>query len=361
MEAKVAEWKKEEVKEIKRLLDEYSVFGIINVENLPSLQLQRLKHNLKNKIYVKMSKKRLINRALDEMKKENFDKVKEEIKGIPALIFTKENPFRLAKLLRQNKSNAPAKPGQIAPMDIYVKAGPTPFPPGPIIGELGQLGIKTEVKEGKVSIRDDKLLVKENEVINAKQADLLSKLKIEPMKIGINLILTYENGEILTKSILEIDDELYVNNVKIAHQEGLNLALAIGYVSKDTISHLIRKASREISTLENLEKIKSIEVISRDVEKKEEKAEEKKEEVKREEKQEPRTEEIKETKIEPKKIEDKSSYLKRERVINTKLNAQDLIEEADKTPKTKKEIKEIEDKKMKEVEEITKKILWGEN
>ena len=355
MEAKVAEWKKEEVKEIKRLLDEYSVFGIINVENLPSLQLQRLKHNLKNKIYVKMSKKRLINRALDEMKKENFDKVKEEIKGIPALIFTKENPFRLAKLLRQNKSNAPAKPGQIAPNDIYVKAGPTPFPPGPIIGELGQLGIKTEVKEGKVSIRDDKLLVKENEVINAKQADLLSKLKIEPMKIGINLILTYENGEILTKSILEIDDELYVNNVKIAHQEGLNLALAIGYVSKDTISYLIRKASNEISALENLEKIKNIEVKRNEiVEKKEGKIEEvRKEELK--------TEVLKEAKIEPKKIEDKSSYLKRERVINTKLNAQDLIEEADKTPKTKKEIKEIEDKKMKEVEEITKKILWGES
>nr|MBI4156810.1 50S ribosomal protein L10 [Candidatus Woesearchaeota archaeon] len=357
MEAKVAQWKKEEVKEIKRLLDEYSVFGIINVENLPSLQLQRLKHNLKDKIYVKMSKKRLINRALDEMKKENFDKVKEEIKGIPALIFTKENPFRLAKLLRQNKSNAPAKPGQIAPIDIYVKAGPTPFPPGPIIGELGQLGIKTEVKEGKVNIRDDKLLVKENEVINAKQADLLSKLKIEPMKIGINLILTYENGEILTKAVLEIDDELYVNSIKIAHQEGLNLALAIGYVSKDTISYLIKKASREISALENLEKIKNIEVINKDVEKKEEK----KEEIKREEKQEPRTEEIKEAKKEPKKIEDKSSYLKRERVINTKPNAQDLIEEADKTPKTKKEIKEIEDKKMKEVEEITKKILWGEN
>ena len=355
MEAKVAEWKREEVKEIKRLLDEYSVFGIINVENLPSLQLQRLKHNLKNKIYVKMSKKRLINRALDDMKKENFDKVKEEIKGIPALIFTKENPFRLAKLLRQNKSNAPAKPGQIAPMDIYVKAGPTPFPPGPIIGELGQLGIKTEVKEGKVSIRDDKLLVKENEVINAKQADLLSKLKIEPMKIGINLILTYENGEILTKSILEIDDELYVNNVKIAHQEGLNLALAIGYVSKDTISYLIRKASNEISALENLEKIKNIEVKRNEiVEKKEGKIEEvRKEELK--------TEVLKEAKIEPKKIEDKSSYLKRERVINAKPNAQDLIEEADKTPKTKKEIKEIEDKKMKEVEEITKKILWGEN
>ena len=199
MKAKVAEWKREEVEDIKRLINDYKVFGVVNMENLPALQLQRLKSNLKGTIFIKVSKKRLIKLALDKSNKENFDKVKQGIKGMPALIFTMEDPFKLAKLLRKNKSSAPARAGQIAPNDIHIKAGATPFAPGPIIGELGQLGIKTEVKEGKVSIKEDKLLVEEGKIINSKQADLLSKLKIEPMLIGLNLILTYQNGEILTK------------------------------------------------------------------------------------------------------------------------------------------------------------------
>ncbi|MBI2112759.1 50S ribosomal protein L10, partial [Candidatus Woesearchaeota archaeon] len=37
-------------------------------------------------------------------------------------------------MLEKNKSNAPAKPGQVAPKDITVKAGATSFAPGPIIG-----------------------------------------------------------------------------------------------------------------------------------------------------------------------------------------------------------------------------------
>ena len=46
--------------------------------------------------------------------------------------------------LEKSKSNAPAKPGQTAPSDLVLPAGETPFTPGPMIGELGQLGIKTE-------------------------------------------------------------------------------------------------------------------------------------------------------------------------------------------------------------------------
>jgi large subunit ribosomal protein L10 len=42
----------------------------------------------------------------------------------------------LYKILQKSKSSAPAKAGQTAPNDIYVKAGKTSFAPGPIIGEL---------------------------------------------------------------------------------------------------------------------------------------------------------------------------------------------------------------------------------
>mgnify|MGYP000252813721 CR=1 FL=1 len=76
---------------------------------------------------------------------ENMDQLTEKIKGMPALLFSKENPFTLYSILQKNKSPAPAKANQEAPKDIVVSAGPTTFAPGPIISELAEVGIKTKV------------------------------------------------------------------------------------------------------------------------------------------------------------------------------------------------------------------------
>ena len=47
---------------------------------------------------------------------------------------------------------APAKEGQLAPFDIVVPKGPTPFGPGPIIGELQKIGLPAAIEAGKIGI-----------------------------------------------------------------------------------------------------------------------------------------------------------------------------------------------------------------
>ncbi|MEK6840244.1 MAG: 50S ribosomal protein L10, partial [Nanoarchaeota archaeon] len=151
-EPHIHEYKTKEVEDVKRLFHEYPVVGLINMENLPAKTLQKMKKALRDKVFFKITRKRFIEIALEGLKdKKNIDGFKEKLEGIPALIFTKEEPFTLYKLLEKSKTPAPAKPGQKSPLDITIPAGPTPFTPGPMIGELGQLGIKTEVKEGKIS------------------------------------------------------------------------------------------------------------------------------------------------------------------------------------------------------------------
>ena len=242
----ISKGKKEEIAEIKRLFKEYKVAGIVNLEGLPTLMLQRIKFALGNSIYLKPTKKRLIKIAFDEMKDlENKDQLKEKLRGIPALLFTNEDPFLLYKKLEKSKASAAAKPGQTAPNDLGVEAGETPFAPGPMIGELGMLGLKTEVKDGKIHIRDEKILVKEGEEISEQVASLLTKMGVEPMKVGLNLLLTYENGEILEKSVLSVDEEEYINNIKTAHTESFALAMHLGILNSETVKPLITKAQRE--------------------------------------------------------------------------------------------------------------------
>ncbi|MBW3020279.1 50S ribosomal protein L10 [Candidatus Woesearchaeota archaeon] len=238
--------KLEEVKKLKELMSASPIIGIVNMQNLPMAQLQRMRKKLKDDLTIYMSKKRLIKLALEDLKaeKKGLDKLEGFLKGMPALMLTKENPFRLYALLQKNKSKAAAKAGQIAPSDIKVSAGPTPFAPGPIISELGSFGLKTKVNAGKIEIIADKVVVKEGEAISGELASLLMRLGIEPMEIGLDLIGVYEDGSVFGKDVLAIDESEYFNNFVQAETWAFNLAVEAGILNSKTTELLVQKAYR---------------------------------------------------------------------------------------------------------------------
>jgi len=245
--AHVAAYKKEIVKKMIELSDKYNIIGCLNMENLPGAQLQVMKRKLRGKMEIFMAKKRLMKLALAEAgkNKKNLEKIQDYFKGMPALIFTNENPFAIYKVIKSSKSEAPAKPGQEAPHDIEIKAGPTPFPPGPVISELGALKLKTKVENGKVTIVEDAVVCKEGEVIDGKLSSMLLRLDIKPMEIGLDLITVYENGEFLKKDVLDIDEDKFMADLGNAGMWALNLSCEIGYTTKDNIGILLGKAFRD--------------------------------------------------------------------------------------------------------------------
>ena len=128
----VSEIKIKKVNELKQLVKSYPIIGVVNLQSLPAPQLQSLRRSLRGKVEIRMARRRMLQRALEGSE---ADKLSGHLSGMPALLFTKDNPFSLFKILDKNKSRAPAKPGQIAPRDIVINAGPTSFAPGPVIGE----------------------------------------------------------------------------------------------------------------------------------------------------------------------------------------------------------------------------------
>lgn len=247
----ISEAKSKEVKELTELMQQYPIIGVVNMENLPAPQLLKMRYQLKGKVVIRMSKIRLIKVAIDKVKEKvkGLEQLKDSIVGMPALIFTKQDPFKLYKELQKSKSSAPAKCGQKAPNDIEVKAGPTSFAPGPIIGDLGSAGFKTAIEGGKVAIKEDKVLVKEGEEISGSIAGLLLRLGIEPMEVGLNLVAVLEDGTIFDKKILAVDEKEYLNNIKQLSSEAVNLAMFIGYPTKETINLMVVKAYREARAL----------------------------------------------------------------------------------------------------------------
>jgi len=261
----VSKKKKELVKDFKVLAKQYPVIGLVDMENLPTKQLQRMRSNLKGIVVVRMTKGRLIQVIFKELGQDvpGADNLAKKIRGMPALLFTNESPFKLFSMLKKSKSAAPAKAGQTAPNDIIVPAGKTPFAPGPVIGELSQMGIKTAIEDGKIAIKEDKVLIKEGEEINAKQAEILTRLGIEPMEVGLNIVSILENGTLFGKDVLDIDTDAYVTNLKALHTEAFNLAVKIAYPTKDTINTLLSKANADAIALADSQDIITNENINR--------------------------------------------------------------------------------------------------
>jgi large subunit ribosomal protein L10 len=240
--AHVAEHKKQKVQAIAGLLDSYPIVAVVNMANLPAKQLQNMRGQLRSSVVMYMSKRTFISKALDTCKKPGIQELKGHLGGMPALLFAKENPFRLYKMIEKRKSKAPIKPGQTAPNDIMVPAGATNFAPGPIIGELGQFRIKTGIEGGKIVIKDSAVVAKKGDVVKPALASILLRLGIEPMEIGLDLVVAYENGELLTKDMLSIDEKEYLARISLAASDAMKLAMEIAYPSPETIRMLLAKS-----------------------------------------------------------------------------------------------------------------------
>ena len=206
-----------------------------------------MRANLRDKVVLKVAKGRIIKKAIEIAKADvkGIEQLEEHMRGMPALLFTKDNPFSLFKTLKKNKSAAPAKAGSIAPNDITVSAGPTSFAPGPIIGELGAFGIKTGVADGKLEIKEDAVVAKEGEEISGDLAGILSRLGIEPMEVGLDLTAVYDQGVIYPKSVLDVDEDKIMADAMLFASQAFNLAMEAGILVKETVEPLVVKAANE--------------------------------------------------------------------------------------------------------------------
>lgn len=250
MTAHVSQKKKDIVKMLVDEIKKYKIVGAVNVEGLPSGSLQKMRYTLrKEDVKIIMTKRRLIKVALEESKKQGLADLIPHLKGMPALILTNNNPFKLFKQLEKSKSPAPAKAGQVAPKDVLVKAGMTPFTPGPIIGELGAVGIKAGINAGKVEIKADTTVLKQGQVFTQKLAGILTRLQILPMENGLDLTAACEDGVIYDKSVLSVDEKAVIEKLVNGATWALNLSVEAGIYNKDNIEIILGTCARNSMNL----------------------------------------------------------------------------------------------------------------
>ena len=242
--AHVAEWKKEEVKELSEIINQYDVIGIVDLMNIPAKQLQEMRKSLNEKAVIRMSKKNLIDLALEDCNadKNNIVDLSGHMDGQVAIIATEMNPFKLFKILEDSKTSAPAKPGTIAPDDIIVPEGDTGFEPGPFLGELQQVGIPAKIDKGKICVQKETVVVAAGDEVSKQVAATLARMDINPMEVGIDLKAVYEEGSVYTSDVLAIDEEQTLADVQKAFSGAFNLSVNAAIPTTKTISTILSLA-----------------------------------------------------------------------------------------------------------------------
>jgi large subunit ribosomal protein L10 len=130
-----------------------------------------------------------------------------------------------------------------------LQKGETPFPPGPFLAELQQVGVPTTIAGGKIAIKKDTTVVKEGEKIKSNLAGLLGKLGIEPMETGLDLLAAYENGTIFLPEVLSVDEGEVISNIQTAFKNAVALSMGSGYITKETAPMAISKAHMDALSL----------------------------------------------------------------------------------------------------------------
>jgi len=242
--------KQAQIEEIKRLLTEYKVVGIASLEKVRAAQLQELKRKIKDKVFMKVFKNTLVKRAINELSdKPELKKLEEYLTGANIFLFTNMNPFKLSLMLEKNKVKAIGKAGDRAAFDVVVPAGNTGLPPGPIISQFGQVGIPTRIESGSVWINKDTLVCKKGEVLSLQLANILSKLGIKSVEIGLSLKVVYDDGEIITEDELSIDLDEIRKSIEEAQKYAFNLSINAAIPMPENINLLLQKAYQEAYAL----------------------------------------------------------------------------------------------------------------
>lgn len=240
------------VAELRELIKKYKTILIASVKSLPASQFQEIGKKLRGKAIVKVPKKNLIFRAIDESGNDTLKNLKDRIDDSVALLFSNLDSFDLALELLKNKTSTKAKPGQEAPEDIEVKAGMTELTPGPAISELGALGLTTKVTQGKLEITNNRVIVQKGKKISQGAADIMTKLGIKPFSIGFIPVCAFDIKEGKLYSEINIDREGTIAKLKEAYSRALPFAVEIGYPSEDTIKFLLQKAGRHANKINRI-------------------------------------------------------------------------------------------------------------
>jgi len=235
-----ATWKSNYFLRITALFDEYPKCFIVNADNVGSKQMQQIRMALRGKGVILMGKNTMMRKAIRGHLDSNpgLEKLLPAIRNNVGFVFTKEDLTDVRTILTDNKVQAPARTGAIAPLDVKVPAQTTTL--GPEKTSFFQaLAIPTKITKGTIEILNEVSLIKAGDKVGQSESTLLNMLNISPFAYGLIIENVYDSGSLFSPSILDITDDDILARFMEGVRNVASVSLSIGYPTVASAPHSI--------------------------------------------------------------------------------------------------------------------------
>jgi len=228
-------------------LETYKAILVINVDNVGSSQLQKVRIALRGKAVILMGKNTMMRKVVREQSEKDpkYAALLGALNGNVGFCFTNENLSEIRDTIIENKVPAGARSGAFAPKDVWVPKGPTGLDPGQT-QFFQALNIATKISRGSIEIVSDVHLIKKNERISSSAVALLSKLNIKPFFFGISVLQVYETGCLYAVAVLDLTEQDMLNKFWSGVNMVAAVSLAIGYPTLASLPHSFANAFKQL-------------------------------------------------------------------------------------------------------------------
>lgn len=243
----VSERKQNYFAKLIELFEEYPKIIIVGANNVGSKHMQLIRKALRGKAVLLMGKNTMARKALrlQIQKNPHLESLLPHVKGNVGFVFTKEDLGEVKKVIEENKVDAPAKAGAIAPCDVSVPPQNTGLEPTKT-SFFQALNIPTKIARGQIEILQEVHLVKEGDKVGNSEATLLQMLNIRPFKYGLIPTIIYEDGTVYEPRVLDITNEDILNQFKAAVRRIAAIGLEIDYPTVATVPHSIVNGYKKV-------------------------------------------------------------------------------------------------------------------
>jgi len=234
---------------LEKLLSNYSRMFVVELDNVTSNQMHQVRMAMRGKAEMFVGKNTMVRFVIkkfgEEHKNQALFALADELEGNVALIFTNEDLRDIRPIILANRKEAPARVGSVAQRTVIVPAGPTGLEPTQT-SFFQALQIPTKINKGAVEIMNDVTILTEGHKCGASQVALLNKLNIRPFSYGLVIRKLYDDGSVLTPSILDISKDDIKDILVSAIQNIAAVGLATGIPNKASFPHILADAFKNL-------------------------------------------------------------------------------------------------------------------
>lgn len=233
-------WKNDKYEKLNECFGANDRLFIVGVDNVQSKQMQDIRQKLRGKAFLLNGKNTMIRKALRALMSNNasLERLLPVIKGNVGFVFVHGDFAEVRKVITEEKKQAPAKAGAIAPCAVDIPAQATSL--GPEKTSFFQaLNIPTKITKGTIEILNKVDLLKEGQKVGASEATLLNMLNVSPFAYGLVNQAVYDQGSVYAPEILDITTEDIVAKFASGLTNLTCLSLAMGYPTKASLPHSV--------------------------------------------------------------------------------------------------------------------------